>query len=72
MVNSFKVTGLHPLNENAANYTANSELAAASRNPEQQEAHEQAVAAGSLLKRLRPTHTLEQSMVTQRCAHQHA
>ena len=69
MVKAFKNTGLHPLNEFAANYS--SEMAIPFRNPEQQAAYEQGGGDSNEYKRLRPTSSLQQPMTTQRCAHQH-
>lgn len=66
---AFKNTGLHPLNEEAANYI--NDMAAPFRNPEQQAAHEQGGGVGNVYKRLRPTTSMQQPMTTQRCAHQH-
>ena len=69
MVKAFKNTGLHPLNEEAANYI--SDMAAPFRNPEQQAAYEQGGGISNGYKRLRPTSSMQQPMTTQRCAHRH-
>jgi hypothetical protein len=56
VVKAFKNTGLHPLNEEAANYI--SDVAAPFRNPEQQAAYEQGGGVSNEYKRLRPTSSM--------------